>query len=58
MIYIASPPRPFTTSRWDAGGRASISHVPGGDYYAVTDPEECFATPHDAEAAGYRASEV
>ena len=33
-----------------------IYHVPGSRYYAVTDPEECFATAADAEAAGYRAS--
>jgi hypothetical protein len=41
-------------------GNASsgIYHVPGEDYYDVTDPEECFATPQDAEAAGYRASEL
>lgn len=33
-----------------------IYHVPGGAFYDVTDPEECFATPEDAVAAGYRAS--
>jgi hypothetical protein len=32
-----------------------IYHVPGSRWYAVTDPEECFATVEDAEAAGYRA---
>ena len=32
-----------------------IYHVPGSRYYDATDPEECFATPADAEAAGYRA---
>jgi hypothetical protein len=32
-----------------------IYHVPGSRYYDVTDPEECFATVTDAEAAGYRA---
>ena len=32
-----------------------IYHVPGRRYYAATDPEECFATAADAEAAGYRA---
>ena len=30
-----------------------IYHVPGSRWYAVTDPEECFATVEDAEAAGY-----
>jgi len=43
-----------------AGRQASrpqdpIYHVPGSRYYAATDPEECFATAEDAEAAGYRA---
>lgn len=33
-----------------------IYHVPGGQYYAVTDPEECFATETAAVAWGYRAS--
>lgn len=32
-----------------------IYHVPGSRWYAVTDPEECFATAADAEASGYRA---
>lgn len=32
-----------------------IYHMPGTRYYAATDPEECFATATDAEAAGYRA---
>ena len=41
-------------------GNASsgIYHVPGGGYYDVTNPEECFATEADAVAAGYRASKV
>jgi hypothetical protein len=43
-----------------AGRQASrpvdpIYHVPASRWYAVTDPEECFATAEDAEAAGYRA---
>ncbi|MEU1972179.1 carboxypeptidase regulatory-like domain-containing protein [Microbacterium sp. NPDC019599] len=33
-----------------------IYHVPGGRYYAVTDPEECFATEGAAVAWGYRRS--
>jgi protocatechuate 3,4-dioxygenase beta subunit len=33
-----------------------IFHVPGGQYYAVTDPEECFATESAALAWGYRKS--
>jgi hypothetical protein len=42
-----------------AGHQASrpadpIYQVPGSRYYAATDPEECFATAEDAEAAGYR----
>ena len=40
-------------------GNASsgIYHFPGGDYYDVTNPEECFASEADAVAGGYRASE-
>lgn len=33
-----------------------IYHVPGGAYYSVTDPEECFATEAAARAWGYRES--
>lgn len=33
-----------------------IYHVPGGQYYDRTNPEECFDTAAAAEAAGYRAS--
>jgi hypothetical protein len=32
-----------------------IYHPPGTASYAATDPEECFATAADAQAAGYRA---
>jgi hypothetical protein len=32
-----------------------IYHVPESRWYDATDPEECFATPADAQAAGYRA---
>ncbi len=41
-------------------GNASsgIYHVPGGGYYDVTNPEECFATEADAVVGGYRASKV
>jgi hypothetical protein len=39
------------------GNQSGIYHVPGGAYYDVTDPEECFATEADARAARYRASE-
>jgi micrococcal nuclease len=38
------------------GNQSGLYHVPGGAYYDVTNPEECFATPSDAEAAGYEAS--
>ncbi len=39
-------------------GNASsrIYHVPGGGSYEVTIPEFCFATPDDAESAGFRAA--
>ncbi|MDP9410034.1 MAG: thermonuclease family protein, partial [Actinomycetota bacterium] len=45
-------------ARIKGNASSGIYHVPGGAYYDETDPEECFATPRDAEAAGYRASEV
>lgn len=35
-----------------------VYHSPGQRNYAQTNPEACFATPKDAEAAGYRASKV
>jgi len=35
-----------------------IYHVPGGAFYERTKPEECFASEHDARAAGYRASKL
>jgi micrococcal nuclease len=34
-----------------------IYHVPGGQFYSRTNPEECFATEADAQAAGYRRSQ-
>ena len=33
-----------------------IYHPPGGEFYDATRPEDCFAAPADAEAAGYRRS--
>jgi hypothetical protein len=40
------------------GNRDSmIYHRPGQAFYDQTRPEVCFATPADAEAAGYRASQ-
>ncbi len=38
------------------GNQSGLYHVPDGSYYDVTNPEECFATAEDAEAAGYEAS--
>jgi micrococcal nuclease len=38
------------------GNQSGLYHVPGGTYYDVTNPEECFATASEAEAAGYEAS--
>jgi micrococcal nuclease len=37
------------------GSNGWIYHQPGEQGYAVTKPEECFATPEAAAAAGYRA---
>lgn len=35
-----------------------IYHLPGDRYYGATNPEQCFATASDAEAAGYRHAKV
>lgn len=37
-------------------GSEKVYHLPGGSYYNRTQPEECFVTGSDAEAAGYRRS--
>jgi hypothetical protein len=40
------------------GNRSSmIYHRPGAEFYDQTRPEDCFASPADAESAGYRASQ-
>jgi hypothetical protein len=40
------------------GNRTSmIFHLPGGEFYDQTRPEDCFASPADAEAASYRKSQ-
>jgi hypothetical protein len=39
------------------GNQSGIYHVPGGQYYGRTNPEECFASELDAQAAGYRKSQ-
>jgi endonuclease YncB( thermonuclease family) len=35
-----------------------IYHLPGQQYYDITEAEECFATTSAAEAAGYRAAKI
>jgi len=40
------------------GNQTGIYHSPGQQYYEQTSPQKCFATPEDAERAGYRASKV
>ena len=35
-----------------------IYHMPSDAYYDATNPEQCFATPADAEDAGYRRSKI
>ena len=45
------------TSHPIKGNRSSmIYHLPGADFYEQTRAEDCFASPANAEAAGYRAS--
>lgn len=36
--------------------QSQIYHLPDGEYYAKTKPEQCFATEAEAQAAGYRKS--
>lgn len=36
--------------------QSMIYHLPGGEFYAKTKPEACFATTAEAESAGYRQS--
>ncbi|GAA1709987.1 hypothetical protein GCM10009809_02920 [Isoptericola hypogeus] len=38
------------------GNQSGIYHVPGGNFYDQTTPEECFTTESAARDAGYRAS--
>lgn len=36
------------------GNQSGIYHVPGGQSYDRTNPEQCFASEEEAQAAGYR----
>ncbi|MEU4016335.1 cell wall-binding repeat-containing protein [Microbacterium sp. NPDC028030] len=40
------------------GAKEKIYHMPGGRYYAATNPEECFRTEAAAKSAGYRRSKL
>lgn len=63
-IALISGNDPTTVSCEDYGvvrGNVSqsgelIYHLPGDQYYDVTVPEQCFATPSDAQESGYRHS--
>ncbi|PFG44042.1 hypothetical protein ATJ88_2759 [Isoptericola jiangsuensis] len=67
-LVVKAGVRPTSTSPdgWDCPGWAPIKgnrgstdwiyHVPGGRWYEVTNPEECFTTASAAREAGYRAS--
>jgi hypothetical protein len=57
------PARTAPVSKWNCpswapvkGNQSGIYHLPGGRYYDVTSPEECFTTASAARNAGYRAS--
>jgi micrococcal nuclease len=39
------------------GNQSGIYHVPGGQFYGRTNPEECFESETEAQAAGYRRSQ-
>lgn len=49
------PDRPIKGNVASSGEK--IYHVPGGAFYDRTDPEECFASETEAQAAGYRPSQ-
>ncbi|MGF0117721.1 hypothetical protein ACQFYA_15595 [Promicromonospora sp. Marseille-Q5078] len=53
-----SPVSKYNCPSWAPikGNQSGIYHVPGGRYYKVTTPEECFTTASAARKAGYRAS--
>jgi micrococcal nuclease len=56
---VAGDTHPCPQSRPVKGNENSmIAHEPGDRYYAVTRPEQCFATMADAEAAGFRPAKV
>jgi len=65
MLAPVSAPRAAPLSKSDCpethpikGNAGSmIYHAPGGQFYSRTDPEACFLTGADAEAAGFRASQ-
>jgi endonuclease YncB( thermonuclease family) len=48
----------YAPIKGNQGSNGWIYHQPGQQYYAVTNPEQCFKSAADAEAAGYRASKV
>lgn len=48
----------YAPIKGNQGSNGWIYHQPGQQYYAVTNPEQCFKTAADAEAAGYRAAKV
>lgn len=48
----------YAPIKGNQGSNGWIYHQPWQQYYDVTNPEECFRTASDAEAAGYRAAQV
>jgi hypothetical protein len=50
------PDRPIKGNQGSRSTNEWIYHVPSGRSYAVTVPEECFATEAQAQRAGYRRS--
>ncbi|WP_149084923.1 MULTISPECIES: cell wall-binding repeat-containing protein [Microbacterium] len=42
----------------NVGAKEKIYHLPGGRFYAATNPEECFRTEAAAQSAGYRRSKL
>lgn len=53
---IAPPAGTDCRIKGNISSSGKIYHVPEGSFYARTNPEQCFATEAEAQAAGFRKS--
>jgi hypothetical protein len=54
--WNCAPDHPVKGNFTTYNGEPCIYHVPGGNFYAKTKPERCYATEGDARADGCRRS--